>query len=79
MKPGKKNHLSEETKRKISAAKANHPMKGKHWSDEVKQKLRAANLGKKRSEETRHKISLGLKKKWRRHRYQILTIYNSSG
>lgn len=30
-------------------------MRGKHWSEEVKQKLRAANVGQKRSAETRKK------------------------
>jgi hypothetical protein len=57
-------HLSEETKHKISAAKLlKNPMKAKQWPEEVKQKLRAANLGQKRTAQTKHNISLGLKKK----------------
>ena len=60
-------HLSKETRAKISASKKlNHPMKGKHWPEDVKQKLRVANLGQKRSEETKHNLSIGAKKRWRR-------------
>jgi hypothetical protein len=49
---------------KISAAKLlKNPMKAKQRPEEVKQKLRAANLGQKRTAQTKHNISLGLKKK----------------
>ena len=58
-------HLSEETKRKISAAKLlNHPMRGKSWPEEVRAKIRASNLGQKRSKQTRHNISIALKRYW---------------
>jgi hypothetical protein len=64
MKKGKKHN--KEAKRKMSAAlKTNPPNKAKHWSQEVREKTRASNIGQKRSEQTRHNISLGLKKHWK--------------
>jgi hypothetical protein len=64
--PNYGNHLSEETKKKISEAlKGNknvirgekHPMFGKHRSEEVKKKISEANKGHHPSEETRKKLS----------------------
>jgi NUMOD3 motif len=65
MKKGKK--LSEETKRKISAAKLrNHLMRGKSWPEDVRQKIRAANIGQKRTELTKQNISNSLRRHWAR-------------
>jgi hypothetical protein len=43
----------------------NHPMYGKHHTLETKEKMRNANLGIKRSEEYKNKLSLVRKEQWR--------------
>ena len=51
--------ISDEHKRKISEANRGRTgwMKGKHWDDEHKEMLRISSTGKKRSEETKRKIT----------------------
>ena len=54
----KKNHLTEEHKKKISEA-----ITGIHRSEETKEKIRKANIGNHHSEETKEKIKNALKGK----------------
>jgi hypothetical protein len=51
--------MSEETKRKMSESRT-----GKITSKETIQKIVNANLGKKRSEEIRKKMSIAAKNRW---------------
>lgn len=62
-------HVTEETKRKMSAS-----LKGRKLSKETRHKIRAGNIGKKRSKEARHNISVSHKGKKYNTRKPIIQL-----